>query len=79
MILKKWHKYISIIQCEQYTPNTDLVQQNECRLFCFIRFFAIGYCKYFTEKFLSSLSPELLYKLFKYMNENNNWFLPIDR
>ena len=41
--------------------------------------FTIEYCKYFTEKFLSSLSPELLCKLFRYMNENNNCFLWTDR
>ena len=45
MILKEWHKNISIIQCEQYTQNTDLFQKINADYFVLLGSFTIGYCK----------------------------------
>ena len=78
MILNKRHKNISIIPCEQYTQNTDLVQKMNADYFVLLGTFTLGDCKYFTEKFLCFLSSELLCKQFEYMNKNNNWFLWTD-
>ena len=79
MILNKRHKNISIIQCKQCTQNTDLVQKMNADYFVLLGTFTLGDYQYFTEKFLCSLLPELMHKLFKCMNENNNWFLWTDR
>lgn len=53
MILNKRHKNISVILWEQYTQNTDLVQEMNADYFVLLGPFT------FTEKFLSFLSPKL--------------------
>lgn len=79
LILNKWQKNISIIQRKQYTQNTDSVQKMNADYFVLLGSFIIGECKYFTEKFMSCISPEFLYKLIKYINKNNYFFLWTDR
>ena len=37
--------------------------------------FTLSDCQYCTEKLFSSFKPKMLYKLIKYMNENNHRFL----
>ena len=41
--------------------------------------FTLGDCQYFVSKFLSSVTPEILFKVIKYMNESNHIFLWTDR
>ena len=41
--------------------------------------FTLSYCQYFVEKFLSSISGKILFKIIKYMNKNNYRFLWTDR
>ena len=41
--------------------------------------FTLGDCQYFVAKFLSSITPEILFKVIKYMNKSNHRFLWIDR
>ena len=41
--------------------------------------FTLTDCSYFSEKFLSSVNPEQLYKIIKTMNERNLRFLWTDR
>ena len=56
MISNKRHRNISIIQCEQYTQNTNLVQKMNSDYFVSLGTFTLSDCIYFTEKFLSSLN-----------------------
>ena len=56
MILNKRHRNISIIQCEQYTQNTNLVQKRNSDYFVSLGTFTLSDYIYFTEKFLSSLN-----------------------
>ena len=41
--------------------------------------FTLGDCQYFVAKFLSSITPEILFKVIKYMNKSNQRFLWTDR
>ena len=41
--------------------------------------FTLGDCQYFVSKFSSSVTPEILFKVIKYMNESNHRFLWTDR
>ena len=79
MILNKRHRNLGIIQCEQYTQITDLVQKVNADYFVLIGTFTVCDCQYFAEKFLSSITAEILFKVNKYMNKNNYRFLWTDR
>ena len=78
MILNTTYRNLGIIQCEQYTQITDLVQKVNADYFLLIRTFTLCDCQYFAEKFLSSITAEILFKVIKYMNKNNYRFLWID-
>ena len=78
MILNKRHKNLGIIQCEQYTEITDLVQKVNADYFVLIGTFTLRVCQYFAEKFLSS-NAEILFEVIKYMNKNNYRILWTDR
>ena len=41
--------------------------------------FTLGDCQYLVSKFVSSVTPEILFKVIKYMNESNHRFLWTDR
>ena len=75
MILNKRHRNLGIIQCEQYTEITDLVQKVNADYFVLIGTFTLCDCQYFVETFLSSITSEILFKAIKYMNKNNYRFL----
>ena len=79
MILNKRHRNLEIIQCEEYTQITDLVQKVNADYFVLIGIFTLCDCQYFVEKFLSSITAEILFKVNKYMNKNNYRFLWTDR
>ena len=79
MILNKRHRNLGIIQCEEYTQITDLVQKVNAYYFVLIGIFTLCDCQYFVEKFLSSITAEILFKVNKYMNKNNYRFLWTDR
>ena len=79
MILNTRYRNLGIIQCEQYTQITDLVQKVNADYLLLIRTFTLCDCQYFAEKFLSSITAEILFKVIKYMNKNNYRFLWIDR
>ena len=79
MILNKRHRNLGIIQCEQYTQITDLVQKINADYFVLIGTFTLGDCQYFVETFLSSITAEILFKITEYMNKNNYRFLWADR
>ena len=79
MILNKRHRNLGIIQCEQYTEITDLVQKVNADYFVLIGTFTLCVCQYFVETFLSSITSEILFKAIKYMNKNNYRFLWTDR
>ena len=74
MILNKRHKSLGIIQCEQYTQITDLVQKVNADYFVLIGTCTLCDCQYFVEKFLSS-NAEILFEVIKYMNKNHYRFL----
>ena len=61
MILNKRHKNLGIIQCEQYTQITDLVQKVNADYFVLIGTCTLCDCQYFVEKFLSS-NAEILFE-----------------
>ena len=71
MILNKRHRNLGIIQCEQYTQITDLVQKLNDDYFVLLGTFTLSDCQYFVEKFLSTISAEVLFKIIKYMNKHN--------
>ena len=75
MILNERHRNLGIIQCEQYTEITDLVQKVNADYFVLIGTFTLCDCQYFEEAFLSSITSEILFKAIKYMNENNYIFM----
>ena len=75
MILNIRHKNIFFIQCEQYTQTTYLVKKMNADYYVLMGVFTLSDCQYFTEKFLSSFKPKMLFELIKYMNENNHRFL----
>ena len=75
MILNKRHRGLGIIQCEQYTQTTDLVQKMNPDYFVLLGTFTLSDCQYFAETFLSSISAEVLFKIIKYMNKHNYRFL----
>ena len=79
MILNKRHRNLGIIQCEQYTQITDLVQKLNDDYFVLLGTFTLSDCQYFVEKFLSTISAEVLFKIIKYMNKHNYRFLWTDR
>ena len=79
MILNKRHRNLGIIQCEQYTQITDLVQKLNDDYFVLLGTFTLSDCQYFVEKFLSTISVEVLFKIIKYMNKHNYRFLWTDR
>ena len=79
MILNKRHRNLGIIQCEQYTQITDLVQKVNADYFVLIGTFTLCDCQYFVEKLLSSITAEILSKVIKYLNRNNYRFLWTDR
>ena len=58
-----------MIQCEQYTQTTDLVQKMNTDYFVLLGTFTLG--EYFTEKILSSINSRVLYEIMKYMDKNN--------
>ena len=79
MILNKRHRNLGIIQCEQYTQITDLVQKMNADYFILLGTFTLSDCQYFVERFLPSISAEVLFKIIKYMNKHNYRFLWTDR
>ena len=79
MILNKRHRNLGIIQCEQYTQIRDLVQRLNADYFVLLGTFTLSDCQYFVEKFLSTISAEVLFKIIKYMNKHNYRFLWTDR
>ena len=79
MILNKRHRNLGIIQCEQYTQITDLVQKMNADYFVLLGTFTLSDCQYFVEKFLSNISGEVLFKIITYMNKHNYRFLWTDR
>ena len=79
MILNKRHRNLGIIQCEQYTQIRDLVQRLNADYFVLLGTFTLSDCQYFVEKFLSTISVEVLFKIIKYMNKHNYRFLWTDR
>ena len=79
MILNKRHRNFGIIQCEQYTEITDIVQQVNADYFVLIGTFTLCDCQYFIEAFLSIITSEILFKAIKYMNKNNCRYLWADR
>ena len=79
MILNKRHRNLGIIQCEQYTQITDLVQKMNTDYFILLGTFTLSDCQYFVERFLPSISAEVLFKIIKYMNKHNYRFLWTDR
>ena len=56
MILNKRHRNLGIIQCEQHTQITDLVQKMNANYFVLLGTFTLSDCQYFAERFLSSIS-----------------------
>ena len=79
MISNKRHRNLGIIQCEQYTQITDLVQKVNADYFVLIGTFTLCDCQYFVEKLLSSITAEILSKVIKYLNKNHYRFLWTDR
>ena len=79
MILNKRHRNLGITQCEQYTQITDLVQKINSDYFVLRWTFTLGDCQYFVEKFLSSITAEILFTIIEYMNKNNYRSLWTDR
>ena len=68
MILNKRHRNLGIIQCEQYTQITDLIQKMNAHYFMLLGTFTLSDCQYFVETFLFSITAEVLCKVIKYMN-----------
>ena len=68
MILNKRHRNLGIIQCEQYTQITDLIQKMNAHYFMLLGTFTLSDCQYFVETFLFSITTEVLFKVIKYMN-----------
>ena len=68
MILNKRHRNLGIIQCEQYTQITDLIQKMNVHYFMLLGTFTLSDCQYFVETFLFSITAEVLFKVIKYMN-----------
>ena len=68
MILNKRHRNLGIIQCEQYTQITDLIQKMNAHYFMLLGTFTLSDCQYFVETFLFSITAEVLFKVIKYMN-----------
>ena len=54
-----------MIQCEQYTQSTDVVQKMNADYFVLLGTFTLGDCQYFVEKIYSSLDPRVLYKIYE--------------
>ena len=77
-ILNKSHRNLGIIQCKQYTQITDLVQKINADYFVLIGTFTLCDCQYFVEKFLSSITAEILFIVIKYISKINFRFLWTD-
>ena len=55
IILNKRHGNLEVIQCEQYTQITDLVQKMNADYLILLGTFTLSDCQYFVETFLSSM------------------------
>ena len=79
MIFNKRHRNLGIMQCEQYTQITDLIQKMNANYFMLLRAFTLSDCQYFVETLLFSITAEVLFKAIKYINKNSYRFLWRDR